>query len=408
MNQSKIKKLVESLSFVRTSGSEEEKKLVLIFEKVLNELSVETRLVPFSVPGYHTRKARFSVDGEEIPCRPIWGFGTGLVEGELYYLRRMDPCVKSACRGKIVLLDGALRASLYDFLVEAGALAVVASCGDAAASDRAVDQRARSFTLEGRAKIPCAMIHIKDTVHLVSRAARRATLQVEFDSFTATSYNLIVDLPGESEERIDICAHYDSTSLSHGSYDNLSGALALLYLAEHFASRPHYRSLRLLFCGSEEVGLFGSLHYCASSELAGAVLNINLDMVGSLMGAVEAISCADEKLEKYLSSFLKRRRIPASVRHGIRSSDSTSFTYFGVPAVSFARSAPDHIVRIHTPRDLPETIGARQLLADMKMVAAFTEKAASEDFPVPFSLSEKVKKESQDYMKRRLMPPFSE
>ncbi|MBQ4037815.1 MAG: M28 family peptidase [Clostridia bacterium] len=408
MKQREIKKMIETLSFVRTSGSEEEERLVRYFEKELNALPVKTRIVPFSVPGYRTRAASLSVEGEEIPCRPIWGFGTGLAEGELYYLRRADSCVKRACRERIVLIDGPLRASLYDFLAEAGALAVIASCGDASAEGSAIDQRARAFTLKGKKKLPCAMIHVKDTVRLVHRAACRVSLRVEYDSFIATSHNLIAELPGESEERIDICAHYDSTFLSRGSYDNLSGALALLYLAEHFASRPHYRSLRLIFCGSEEVGLCGSLQYCASDELKGAVLNINLDMLGSLMGAVEAISCADERMEKYLSSFLKHRRIPASVRLGIRSSDSTSFTYFGVPAVSFARYAPEHIVRIHTPRDLPEQVGPAQLLQDMRLVAAFTEKAAAVDFPVPFVLCDKVKKESQDHMKRCRMPPFAD
>ena len=63
MKQREIKKMIETLSFVRTSGSEEEERLVRYFEKELNALPVKTRLVPFSVPGYRTRAASLSVEG---------------------------------------------------------------------------------------------------------------------------------------------------------------------------------------------------------------------------------------------------------------------------------------------------------------------------------------------------------
>ena len=46
------------------------------------------------------------------------------------------------------------------------------------------------------------------------------------------SHNVILDLPGEGEDYIVFTAHYDSTSLSQGAYDNMSGSVGLLGLAK--------------------------------------------------------------------------------------------------------------------------------------------------------------------------------
>ena len=44
------------------------------------------------------------------------------------------------------------------------------------------------------------------------------------------SHNVILDLPGETDEMIVLSAHYDSTPLSQGVYDNMSGSVGLLVL----------------------------------------------------------------------------------------------------------------------------------------------------------------------------------
>ena len=77
-------------------------------------------------------------------------------------------------------------------------------------------------------------------------------------------HNVILDLPGQVPETIVITAHYDSTHLSQGAYDNMSGCVGLLALAEKFSRQPHRYSLRFIWCGSEERGLLGSKAYVAA------------------------------------------------------------------------------------------------------------------------------------------------
>ena len=57
----------------------------------------------------------------------------------------------------------------------------------------------------------------------------------------------LAEIKGELDEWIVFTAHYDTTSLSQGAYDNMSGSIGILGILEKFAKRlkpiedaPHY------------------------------------------------------------------------------------------------------------------------------------------------------------------------
>ena len=58
---------------------------------------------------------------------------------------------------------------------------------------------------------------------------------IDQDEYKGTSQNVVLELPGECDEIITFTAHYDSTSLSSGAYDNMSGCVGLLSMAEYFS-----------------------------------------------------------------------------------------------------------------------------------------------------------------------------
>lgn len=58
-------------------------------------------------------------------------------------------------------------------------------------------------------------------------------LEVEQREYDGESHNVIAELPGKKEEWIVLTAHYDTTSLSHGAYDNMSGCAGLLGTGVH-------------------------------------------------------------------------------------------------------------------------------------------------------------------------------
>ena len=100
-----------------------------------------------------------------------------------------------------------------------------------------------------------------------------------------------------------LTAHYDSTSLSHGAYDNMSGCAGLLGIMEAMKDKELNYGLRFVFCGSEERGLLGSKAYVRDheKELEKVALNINLDMIGTYMGKFISCVSAEEKLAGYIS-----------------------------------------------------------------------------------------------------------
>jgi len=403
MNCKTVQKILSDTAYVRTAGSPEEARCAAYLASLCEGMGLEPHTEAFPIPAYETVTATLTVDGIAIPCKGIWGAGSGKITAPLAYLPGTDDPSVKICKGKIVLLDRGVGSELHQKLVSCGALGFVTYNGNLNFTDCDVDQRELRFQTADPI-LPAVNIHAKDAFALVKKAGKTAELHLEQKTGVAHSHNVIVDLEGETDETLLICAHYDSTSLSTGAFDNMSGCIGLLYLAEYFSQRPHKRRIRLLFCGSEERGLLGSRVYCRKheNELKNTILNINFDMMGCVMGSFAAFSCINEEMADFLTSFLKKRRFAGGVRYEIRSSDSNSFLECGVPAVSFARYSPSGMIPIHTRYDTVETVSPKVLLADMKLVAAFAEIFANTD-PLPLSLeiSEKIRKDVEDYMKRQ-------
>lgn len=405
MNGKTINKILLDTAYIRTGGSKEEKRCAEYLTSVCEQNGFCAKKESFGVTMYDTKVAKLTVDGKDIPCTGYWGAANKAVKAELYYLRGTDNLSLKMCKDKIVLLDNALGYAIYDKLVANGAIGVITYNGNLYFNDRDIDQKEIRFTIQEENRIPAVNIHVDDAFDVVKGKGKIAEIILEHTQYIGESSNVILDLEGKTDETIVISAHYDSTALSTGAYDNMSGCIGLLYLAEYFSSIPHKRRIRLLWCGSEERGLLGSLEYCRmhKDELKNTVLNINLDMLGSVMGEFVAFSCVNEEMTDFLADFFAKHGFPASIRHAIRSSDSNSFVYYDVPAVSFARYAPSNIGSIHTRYDRSEMISDIQLLEDLKIIAEFSEHFAnSVDFGVPMNISEKIKTDVEKYMTRKI------
>jgi hypothetical protein len=102
-------------------------------------------------------------------------------------------------------------------------------------------------------------------------------------------------------ETVIVGAHYDhlgyggfgslardlrGKAIHYGADDNASGSTTIIELARRFAKRPNHEGRRLVFMtfSGEEMGLFGSKHYCRHPvfPLEQTVTMVNLDMVGRL------------------------------------------------------------------------------------------------------------------------------
>jgi hypothetical protein len=404
MNAQLIEKIFADTAYVRMGGSAEEKRTAEYLQGVCRELRLEARLEAFEVDMATVHTAILTVDGRDIPCKGYLCAGSGEVEAPLYYLTDSDKYSLSCCRGKIVLFDGYLGYWRYRDMLENGALGFISYDGNVNYADRDIDYRElRSYVSCGD-KIPGVNINAKDAVEIINSGAKTAKIVLEQDEYKGQSHNVIVDIAGQTEDQIVFTAHYDTTSLSQGAYDNMSGCVGLLGLAGYFAQYPPRYSLRFIFCGSEERGLLGSKAYCAAheEELKNVALVINLDMIGSIMGRFIACATAEMPLVHYISYLGNELGFQVKAYQDVYSSDSTPFADKGVPAVSFARAAGRELAPIHNSYDTAAVLKTEQMQKDIDFIIAFAARMANAAFcPVSRDMPDNMKQKLDEYLLRK-------
>ena len=404
MDAKEIMQIFEDTAYVRTGGSPEELRCAEYLAERCLAMGLTAKIESFPVEAAEIQEAVLLADGVPIPCKGYFCAGSGELEAPLYYLTDDDPVSLAGCRDTIVLVDGHIGYWRFQDIVSHGALGFITYDGDVNQDHEDIDQRElRSYFVTDR-KLPGVNVNVKSAMELVRRNVSTAKIVLRQDEHPGQSRNVVLELPGESDEFIVFSAHYDSTSLSQGAYDNMSGSVGLLALAEHFASHPHRFGLRFVWCGSEERGLLGAKAYAAAheEELKSCVLNINLDMIGSIMGKFIACCTSEEKLVHYIEYMASELGFPVSARQGVYSSDSTPFADKGVPAVSFARLNPRGTGSIHCRYDTAALLKGEHMVKDIEFITAFAVRMANARLcPVGREMPENMKEELDYYLLRK-------
>ncbi len=404
MDRQTISHIFKETAYVRTGGSPEELQCARYIQTRCADFGAEAKIEAFSVDMATMKNAVLTTGEEVIPCKGYLCAGSGTVEAPLYYLTDNTPYSLSQCKGKIVLMDGYLGHWRYQDILENGAVGFITYDGNANYADRDIDQRElRSYVSKGN-KIPGVNINAKDAIRLVQTGVQTVRIALEQEEYTGQSHNVVLELPGECEQYIALTAHYDSTSLSQGAYDNMSGSVGLLAMAEHFSSSPHRFGLRFIWCGSEERGLLGSKDYCQTheEEIKNTVLCINLDMIGCIMGKFIACCTSEEKLVSYIQYFGSELGFACNANQDVYSSDSTPFADKGIPAVSFARIAPHNTATIHNSYDTSAVMSPEQMEKDIAFITAFASRMANAcHCPVAREMPENMKEKLDEYLARK-------
>ena len=357
----KLQSIFDQTDFVHASGTKEELQVANYLKEQCETLGVPAELESFRVAMGEIEEAHLYADGMGIPCKALTCCGSGSVEGELYYMPGTDPVSVAGAKDKIVLMD---------------------------------TQGIGFFAYQDLMK----------AVELVKNKVKQIRLEIRQKEYDGESHNVIAELPGKREEWIVLSAHYDTTSLSHGAYDNMSGCAGLLGIMEQMKGKELNYGLRFVFCGSEERGLLGSKAYVRDheKELRQTVLNINLDMIGTYMGKFIACVSAEEKLTHYISYMAAEVGFPIAAENGVYSSDSTPFADHGVPAVSFARIANGNVAPIHCRYDVKDVMSMEQLQKDIDFLTVFTGRFANAAVcPVAREIPETIRKQLDEYLFRK-------
>jgi len=372
--------LVEKLSFVRYGGTEAELKAANILLEEIEKIGGKGELLNFSVPAFDIIRCEMAVTepfSMPIACAPF-GLGGDFPEGvELrpYYASRgveADYVGTDSLEGCLVMLDN-LTPEAYKLLIEkrASAFAVVQHMhyDEGAGEDLYFRPLRPKFLKHGR--LPGFVITSRDAIEILRRGAVKIRIVTELRETEHTSRDVLAFIPGTDipEEEVVVTAHYDSVPVGRGSWDNATGSATIMWLYKHFLENPPRRSLRFIWCGSEEQGLLGARAFIArrEDEVKNIKFCFNFDMCGTVLGTNKLFVTGREDLLNFASQYCRELGFSAEITKTVHSSDSAPFADLGIPAIGISRGHKS--AEIHTRHDTMAPLSAPA----MAITASFAE-----------------------------------
>lgn len=406
---------VKELSFVRTAGSEQERKagelIMGEIQGILEETGkkdIQAEYMPFRIPHAKEHQCCVQAAGRELPCVPYLRSGNIDRECGLVYLdgaSEIDLAGAGSLEGKAVLLNGITDEKLYKRLVEHKAAAFLTMQGMYYFSEEEASLYPRRLGeyLSRNGVIPGFAITAADALRLIQAETDRIRLTLEQEDTEPESRNVSAVIRGTDlgEESIVLTAHYDSVPVGAGAWDNATGAAALLGIFRHFAANPARRTLRFLWCGSEEPGLLGSKAYVEQQKdlLEKIGFCFNFDMCGTALGSNRIVVTGEKELQTFVEQYCKIACYAANIRAGIHSSDSAPFCDNGIPAVGLGRGT--NTAEVHTIHDLPSILSGKAMDRNVAFaVRMIGDVANAAVLPVKKGMPEDRKKELDQYFHR--------
>ncbi len=402
--------LVEKLSFVRYGGTEEELRAAHILQDEIKAAGGDSELMDFTVPAADIKVCTVRAEGRELAC-VAYGLSGSLPEGgadlKLHYAPRgveEDYYGLPSLEGYAVLLNS-LSFDAYKILNERKASAFITFSGKWYDDENVLDLYSRLIRpkMQECGRVPGFAITAKDATELVRRNVETVHLELQEEDLENTSRDVLATVPGTEipGESIVLTAHYDSVPVGAGSWDNATGAATLMALYKHFLKHPARRTLRFIWCGSEEQGLLGSKAWIERHEelLPEVKFCFNFDMCGTVLGPNEIYVTGGDDLLHYAKQYAREVGWSANFVQKVHSSDSAPFADRGVPALGLTRRSDTAVIHTHNDLLYPLSPAA---FADMETFASgLIAKTANAKFlPVGTGMPENMKENLDKYFQR--------
>lgn len=405
-------KFVEELSFPRYGGTEAEHKAAQLIAAKVNAVG-SAELMPFGIPApkYQSHVTKVTAPYQQVIDTVPFGLCSAPAPGldlELYYAERgvaSDFWAKEDLSGCVVMINK-LTLDVYKELVKRKAAALFVIMGKYYHKDHG---EAGMYARNHRPKflelgaIPAFYISAHDATELLRSGAKTIHIELEQTEFEATSHDVLAVIEGteKPEESIVITGHYDSLPLCDGAWDNATGSAALMGLYLYFKEHAPKRTLRFVWCGSEEQGLLGAKAYIAQHEdlMPQIRFCFNFDMCGTILGPNSIFVTGSKELLDFAALFCKEKGYSADLKPIVHSSDSAPFADRGIPALGLSRGTQTS--EIHTCRDTIFPLGEEQLKMNIDFAAAMIERVAnSAQLPVGLGMPDNVKTDLDKYFQR--------
>ncbi|WP_188054997.1 M28 family peptidase [Sphingosinithalassobacter sp. CS137] len=231
---------------------------------------------------------------------------------------------------------------------------------------------------EGVAPIPAAALALPDAEQLERILARGRPVRVRLvltpqQIGPRQSGNVIAEVPGSDPDAGIIVAacHLDSWDLGTGAFDDGAGCGIVTAAAKRVmeAGTPR-RTIRLLWAGAEEVGVFGGRAYFDAHKDEHHVLAGESDFGADRVWQVSSgLPASAEPLEQRMAAALAPLGIAWSATPAGGGADIGPLVRAGVPAIDLAQDGTRYFDYHHTPDDTLDKIDREQL---QQNVAAWT------------------------------------
>jgi aminopeptidase YwaD len=295
------------------------------------------------------------------PSSPAGGITADLVD---VGLARPEDVRAKALAGKIALI---LRGTLQfrekvKNVADAGAVAAIIYNS----------QPEEFWGLAGRdATIPSVALSGAEGLQLfdlVHSGTVTVNVNVQTQSEERTTWNIIGTKRGarDPDRVLVVGAHRDTVEGAPGANDNTSGVAVALEVAEVLRSVKLGATVRFVFFGAEEEGLFGSDYYVKHMGPGHVIGMVNLDMEGVGERLQLSTYQGSDSLVTLAGRLAEQLGIRAQVAKS-SGSDHVNFERVGVPVVFLFR--PDD-PEFDTPRDTVDRVDPRLLEVSGRLATA--------------------------------------
>lgn len=400
---------VSGFNYIREAGTPAEEMAALSIQEELAKIGVESRLEKFDFETFEIKNAKLFVTEPYEKEYRVTGYGRcgntpkEGVEAEFLYVENGDDISLSYAKDKIVMVNNPVRKDMYQKFIKAGALGFVSITGTPV--DEGEDLITRTYGLPVMDETPVqgVNVHYKDAVEMVSMGASRVKILVEQETVTRTSANVVARIEGteKAEEILTLTAHYDSVPEGPGAYDNMAGCAIIMELCRYFKEHPAHRTMEFVWFGAEEKGLVGSRNYVKAheDELKKHLFNMNVDLAGQLVGGTVIGVTGDVSICHMIQYLANEIGLGMEVRNSIWGSDSNTFAWKGIPAMTLNRDG----FGMHTRHDVVEYLSPWSLQRSAVLLGHIAQSFGNiASIPFTGTVPESFIKELDDYFR-----PFS-
>jgi carboxypeptidase Q len=241
---------------------------------------------------------------------------------------------------------------------EAGVKPIPAGALSNPDADQLVRQWVRAQAMHTKENETGAIVYVPEPL-------RMKLILTPQDLGTKHSGNVIAEVPGRdpAASPVIVACHLDSWDLGTGAIDDASGCGIITAAAKHVmsAGQPR-RTIRILWAGAEEVGVFGGKAYFDKHGTAKHAVALESDFGADRVWRVDfKLPASAKALEDRIAAALAPFGIVRGTTPAGGGADIGALVAAGVPAIDLQQDGTRYFDLHHTPDDTLDKIDPAQL-----------------------------------------------